>query len=119
MWLVAPQLLLSLWGVHHDESVGLVGRRTAALFLGLGVTFFVARNAEVSVARQALLAGFGISCLALAALGLFELAMGRVGAGIFVAVVPELLAASACFTLGLAKPGRESKLQLQQRQAQR
>ena len=119
VWLLAPQLLLSLWGVQQDESVRLVGRRTAALFLGIGVMFFVARNAEASVARQALLAGFGIGCAALAALGLFELAMGRVGAGIFVAVVTELLAASACLTLVLAKPGSESKFQLQQRQAQR
>jgi hypothetical protein len=44
----APNLLLSSWDVDFSYPVGLVGRRGAALFAGIGVMFFWARNAEPS-----------------------------------------------------------------------
>lgn len=90
VWMFAPNLLLASWGVDLSNPVGLVGRRGAALFAGIGVMFFCARNAEPSSARSALVAGFVVSCLTLAALGGFELAKGHAGPGILSAVLIEV-----------------------------
>lgn len=37
-WLLAPTLLLAEWGVEFNHEVGLLGRRAAALYAGVGVT---------------------------------------------------------------------------------
>lgn len=89
-WLFAPGLLLASWGVEFSDAVGLVGRRGAALYAGIGVMFFVARNAGPSVARSALIAGFIVTCSILATLGVIELAMDHVNFGILSAVVVEV-----------------------------
>jgi len=39
VWGLAPDLLLALWGVPYSYPAGLVSRRGAALFLGVGVMF--------------------------------------------------------------------------------
>ena len=89
IWAFSPRLFLSTWGVDFSYPVGLVGRRGAALFAGIGAMFFWARNAEPSSARSALTAGFAVSCLALAALGIVELVNGHAGPGILSAVLIE------------------------------
>ncbi len=94
-WTLAPNALLTVWGVEFSYSAGLVGRRGAALFAGIGVMFFYARNAEPSSARSALVAGFVVGCVALAALGTFELATGHAGLGILSAVLVEVALALA------------------------
>ena len=81
-WLLAPDLLLAMWDVEYSYPVGLLGRRGSALFLGIGVMFLLARNAEPSTSRSALVSGFTIGCLALAALGIFEFFTGHAGPGI-------------------------------------
>jgi hypothetical protein len=50
VWLVAPRALLAFWGVPSAAGplADLMGRRTAALFAGLGLMLFLARNAEAS-----------------------------------------------------------------------
>lgn len=53
-WMLAPNLLLSNWGVEFASPVGLVGQRGAALYAGIGFMFFSARNAEPSPSRLAL-----------------------------------------------------------------
>lgn len=85
-WMLAPTLFLSNWGVEFTTSVGLVGRRAAALYAGVGVMFFCAINAPPSPARSALLKGAIVTCLMLAALGVVELATGHAKVGILVAV---------------------------------
>ena len=95
VWSLAPQRLLSLWGVAYSQPAGLVSRRGAALFLGIGVMFFLARSAELSVGRSALSAGFAVVCLALAALGVMELVRKRAGIGILSAVLVEVALAVA------------------------
>lgn len=90
IWAFSPKLLLSAWGVDFSYPVGLVGRRGAALFAGIGAMFFWARDAEPSSARSALVAGFMVSGLALAALGVVELVNGHAGPGILSAVVIEV-----------------------------
>ncbi len=94
-WTLAPNTLLTVWGVEFSYPVGLMGRRTAALFGGIGVMFFYARNAEPSSARSALISGFVVVCIALAALGTFELASGHAGLGILSAVLVEVALALA------------------------
>jgi len=89
-WLFVPGLLLASWGVEFSDAVGLVGRRGAALYAGIGVMFFSARNAGPSLARSALVAGFIVTCSILAILGIVELAMGRASSGILSAVVVEI-----------------------------
>jgi hypothetical protein len=74
---------------------GLVGRRGAALFTGIGDMFFYARNAEPSLTRSALISGFVVVCIALAALGTFDLASGHAGLGILSAALVEVALAMA------------------------
>lgn len=89
-WMFAPNILMASWGVDFSDSAGVVGRRGAALYAGIGVMFFSARNAGPSLARSSLVAGFVVTCLILAALGVVELVMGNVGSGILSAVFIEV-----------------------------
>lgn len=102
VWLLAPKLLLDIWEVEYSYSVGLVARRAAALFLGIGAMLVLARNSAPSQSRMALTAGFSIACLTLAALGIFELLSGHAGVGILSAVVVEV-ALAASFLLCMHK----------------
>jgi hypothetical protein len=90
IWMFAPDLALSSWGVEFSPEVGLVARRAAALYAGIGVMFFLARNTAPSPVRSALLEGVIVACLALAALGVFELATGHAEVGILTAVFIEV-----------------------------
>lgn len=103
-WLFAPDAVLSSWGVGFSYSAGMVGRRGGALFAGLGVMFFIARNAEPSPARAAMVAGFMTACLGLAVLGLLEFATGHAGVGILPPVVAEIALIAAFWFAGLAQP---------------
>ena len=84
--MLAPNLFLSNWGVEFTTSTG----RGAALYAGMGIIFFSARNAAPSPTRSALLKGAAVTCLMLAVLGVFELATGHAGVGILGAVFIEV-----------------------------
>ncbi|MHB9842113.1 hypothetical protein Q8F57_045940 [Paraburkholderia terrae] len=105
-WLLAPNFFLSRWGVEFSQPVGLVGRRVAALCLGIGIMFFSARDAAPSSARSALVTGFVVACLTLAALGVFELATHHASSGILSAVLVEVALAVAF--LSVARSGSAS-----------
>ena len=90
-----PAGMLANWGVGFDESIGLVCRRAAALYAGVGLMLFLARKAEPSPARSALVSGFIFVCVTLAGLGAFELASGRVNSGILSAILIEVSLALA------------------------
>jgi hypothetical protein len=94
-WVFAPEFLLSAWGVDSSSQSGLVERRLAALYLGVGVMFFSARTTQLSSARTAMATGVIVTCLALAALGIFELASGHAKLGILSAVLVEVALALA------------------------
>lgn len=91
VWLVAPGALLAFWGVPSAAGplVDLMGRRTAALFAGVGLMLFLARNAEPSGARAALARGFALACVGLAVSGVYELWAGHAGVGILGASLIE------------------------------
>lgn len=89
-WMFAPNLVLSSWGVELSYPVELIGRRAAALYAGIGIMFFLARNAEPSAARSALIRGVQLTGLILAALGAFEFVTGHAERGILAAVLIEI-----------------------------
>lgn len=95
VWIAVPQLLLELWQVGFTDESGLVGRRAGALFLGAGVAFFVAREAQPSRLRSAMLLSACLACVALAVLGIVEFATAHAGPHILGAVALELLMAAA------------------------
>nr|WP_315392368.1 hypothetical protein [uncultured Duganella sp.] len=90
VWLLAPDAMLSGWGVASTPSAALLGRRSAALYVGFAAMFYFARDAEPSAARSALVKGMVLACLMLAALGVLELRAGNVTVGILVPVVLEV-----------------------------
>ncbi|SDO70476.1 hypothetical protein SAMN05216303_102138 [Rhodoferax sp. OV413] len=96
----APNVMLADWGLELTLSVSVVCRRAAALFAGIAVMFFLARNAEPSPARSALTTGLVVSCLMLTALGGFELAAGHVTPKILIPMSIEVM-----FTLALLRVG--------------
>ncbi|MBD8194034.1 hypothetical protein IFR35_21490 [Pseudomonas fluorescens] len=89
IWGLRPELLLGMWGVTSSDATGLVARRSAALFLAIGIMFYRARHAPPSDTRRAITSGFAIGCLVLAVLGVCEWFSGNAGPGIFLAVATE------------------------------
>ncbi|EIK96026.1 hypothetical protein PMM47T1_13740 [Pseudomonas sp. M47T1] len=95
VWGVAAERLLTFWDIPHSEAAALMGRRIAALLLGVGVMFFSVRDCPPSPARAGVVRGFMVGCLAMAFLGLYDWLSGHAGPGILISVVAE-------FGLGLA-----------------
>lgn len=89
VWGLRPELLLGLWSVEYSSSIGLVSRRNAALFLGIGIMFYRARRAPPCETRNAMTSGFIVGCFALAVLGFGEWINGNAGPGILLAVATE------------------------------
>ena len=95
VWLLFPARLLDVWRVSYTESAGLLARRSAALFLGLAVMFFMARHASPSPLRSDLSSGIVVTCAMLASLGIIEFSAKRAGPGIWLAIVTETAIAAA------------------------
>ncbi|SFH61357.1 hypothetical protein SAMN04515618_10199 [Collimonas sp. OK307] len=103
-WMLAPDLLLSDWGVEFTPSAGLVSRRAAALYAGVAVMFFSARNTEPSTARSALIKGVVVACFMLAVLGLLEFEVGNATPRILIAVFIEAALTLAFLYVGCSHP---------------
>lgn len=99
-WLFVPQRLLAEWAIASSLSTIVVSRRMAPLYAGIAVMFWLARKAEPSLARLALVRGLTVACLLLAALGVFELVAGHAAPGILVAVAIEAMLTIALLYLG-------------------
>lgn len=95
IWLLVPKRLLSVWGIPFSQPVGVVSRRGGALFLGIGVMFFMTRHIPLSPERTALSVGFTVACFTLASLGMLEFLTKQARVGILLAVVVELSLAIA------------------------
>ncbi len=89
--------------MEFSTAVGLVGRRAAALYAGIAVMFFSARNAEHSATRTALITGTITSCSILALLGVYEFATGHATSGILTAVFIEVTLVLAFLYVGARK----------------
>lgn len=99
----APVLMLSAWGIELTDSVGLVTRRIAALYAGIALMYFLARNAEYSATRTALIVGTITACLILAILGVYEFATGHASNGILLSVLIEVFLILAFLNVGTRK----------------
>jgi hypothetical protein len=86
----APGQMLSSWGIELTEALGVLARRIAAVYTGIAVMLFFARNAEHSPARTAIIYGVISTCLILAALGAYEFSIGHVSSGILPAILIEI-----------------------------
>lgn len=87
----APGQMLTSWGIELTEALGMLARRIAAVYIGISVMLFFARNAEHSPARTAIIYGVRTACLLLAALGAYEFSVGHVSSGILPAVIIEIV----------------------------
>ena len=96
----APAQMLTGCGVELTDSVGLLARRIAALYTGIAVMYYLARNAEHSTNRSALIYGTITACLILAALGAYEFSVGHATSGILPAVIIEVALALAFTVVG-------------------
>lgn len=87
--MLAPGVFAATFGLDPVPEAAVMARRAAILFVGLGGLIYSTRALPEGPARR----GVALSVFAMMAglilLGLTELALGRVGWGIFVAVVPE------------------------------
>jgi hypothetical protein len=101
--LFAPVMMLSAWGVELTDSVGLVARRIAALYAGIAVMYFFARNAAHSATRTALIVGTITACLILALLGVYEFVAGHASGGILISVMIEIVLILAFLYVGARK----------------
>jgi hypothetical protein len=90
-WMFVPTQLLSGWGLEFTPTVGLLGRRAAAFYLGIAVMLFMSRKSESSTARTAIIYGMITSCLLLAFLGVYEFSIQTANVGILTAVGIELV----------------------------
>jgi hypothetical protein len=93
-FLFAGTSVLKQWGIAPTDGPLVMGRRIGALYLGLALLFFLGRAAAPSDLRSAVCLGMAASIALLAGLGLFELRAGRVGSGIVVPAVVEVVLAA-------------------------
>lgn len=91
MWMFASELMLTQWGVAYSSETGLLSRRAAAFYTGIGLMLLLARNAEPSRARAALALGFTMTCFILAILGILEWHNGNANNQILIAVSVETI----------------------------
>lgn len=98
----APAQMLTSWGIELTEALGVLARRIAAVYIGISVMLFFARNAEHSPARTAIIYGVRTTCLLLAALGAYEFSLGHVTSGILPAIIIEIAIVIAFACAGCA-----------------
>jgi hypothetical protein len=96
-WLFAPLTMLMAWGAKPDEAAVYMARRYGGLFLGYAVILWLARHAEASPVRDAILLGGGVVSTALMVVSLFGIATGVVGRVVWTAVLIEGALAAAFF----------------------
>jgi hypothetical protein len=101
-YILAGELVVGRWQIRVSGDVLLMGRRIGALYLGLSTMFFLARSAAASEARTALVCGTGIALSLLVLLGIYELMLGHVGAGILASMAVEAFLAVCYFWIFVA-----------------
>lgn len=90
-WMFASEQMLMQWDVAYSDSTGVVSRRGAAFYLGFAAMFFVARKAEHSVTRMALIKGIITTCTVLILLGVYEFSVGHASNKILIAALIETI----------------------------
>lgn len=85
------------WLFHLDGAIvgDVLALRAAMLFLGLATIAYLGRDEPDSSLRRTVALGLGLAMAGLACTGLYEVARGVVGVGIWVAIIIETLLAAA------------------------
>jgi hypothetical protein len=100
-WLFGGRLMLKRWRIEPSPASLLIGRRLGAVYLGMAMILYLERYAPPSELRSITCIGMLVVLLLLAALGLFEFKLRRVGPAMLVSVAVEVLLAGG-FALALA-----------------
>jgi hypothetical protein len=87
--LIVPSIFAQVFGMTPSIEAAVMARRAAVLFVGLGGMIYAMRDIDMPHHRRMISISITAMMASLATLGLTELALGHVGVGIFVAVVPE------------------------------
>jgi hypothetical protein len=90
-----PIIPFTMLGVAMTPEGLLMARRMSALFLGIALILYLARDAENSPLRRSVCAGLSASMAALALFGLWDFVNSSVGYGIWIAVTVETFFAAA------------------------
>lgn len=99
-YLFAGETVVGRWDLPATDGVLLMARRIGAIYLGLSVLFFMAKNVPLSAARTAMSTGAVAVLSLLAILGVYEFSAGRVGPGIFISAgIESALAVAFLFVL--------------------
>lgn len=95
--LVAPAIIYFLFDIDESQSVDVMSRRAAVLFLAVAVILWRQRGIEHRETRAGLALGMFVFMAAFVILGLVEFARGAVGPGILLAVAAEFIFGAAFF----------------------
>lgn len=98
-----PEQMLTSWGIALSTETGLLMNRIGALYVGIAVMFFLARNAEHSPTRSAIIYGTATACMILALLGVYEFAVGHAASGILIGVFIEVTLMFALLYVGIRR----------------
>jgi hypothetical protein len=98
---VAPSIIYWLFGLEENTTGDFLAKRAGMLFLGLAVMCLLARRSQNIEVLQIVASTVGVAMGTMAMLGIFEFARGTSGAGIWVAIVAELLIVIAFFRVWL------------------
>lgn len=90
-YLFFGSLVIGRWQIEPTDNVLLLGRRMGSFYLGLSVILFLSRSIPLSTARTALTIGAIVILSLLAFLSIYEFASNRVGAGIIVSAIIEVI----------------------------
>ena len=88
LWFL-PGPIYWLFALDPNAAADVLARRAGAIFLGIGVLCLGSRDSEPSGARLAIARGMAVIMLALTIAGLVEFSSGRVGPGIWLAILAE------------------------------
>jgi hypothetical protein len=90
-----PTLPFTMLGVAMTPEGLLMARRMSALFLGISLLLWLARDAENSPLRRSVCAALSASMAALALFGLWDFVHDSVGYGVWIAISVETFFAAA------------------------
>lgn len=92
--LTMPDVFASVFGLTPSVEGAVMARRAGVLFIGLGGLIYSCRTLVDPNHTRAISRWMVILMVAMAVLGLVEFALSRVGIGIFVAILPEVIFAA-------------------------
>lgn len=90
-WMVAAPLMLRRWRCEANPVALVVGRRLGVVYLSVSMIFFWTRSTTSMEVQHVLSMLAAVANLLLAVVGTTEFLRQRVGPGIFVSVLAEIL----------------------------